>query len=96
MPQMRATRFISFTFDNPDEERNAKIFNSFNVMHLCNLRTQIQEQKLSLKIDPDKPLHNLQNEASLTGQIELLDLILKDCEDALTEQNELQTSQQKG
>lgn len=76
MPKLVPSRFASFIFDSPEEEKAAQSFSELNKMYLCNLRCELQELKLKLKINPDKPLQDLQNEASLTGQINLLDQLL--------------------
>lgn len=69
--------FNRFTL-SPQEEKDGKLLNDFQRAVLHNMRADIVQNKLSLIFTPENIVNYAQQEACLTGQIALLDIILAD------------------
>jgi hypothetical protein len=69
--------FDSYEFTE-EEEKVAKHFSDFNILYLYNLRHEAIRTKLELKFDPTQPHVFQQNEAMLTGKIDVLTLLIGD------------------
>ena len=69
--------FNRFTL-SPQEEKDGKLLNDFQRAVLHNMRADFSQEKLNLTFTPENIVNYAQQEACLTGQISLLDIILAD------------------
>lgn len=69
--------FDHFSLDE-EETKVAKTFTDANMLFLRNLRHEAMMAKLQLSFDPLNPHTFQQNEAALTGKIDVLTLLIGD------------------
>lgn len=69
--------YDSFEF-TPQEKEIAATFTDLNLLYLRNLRHEAVTAKLSLRYDPTQPHVFQQNEAMLTGKIDVLSFLIGD------------------
>lgn len=77
--------FATYTL-SPKEEYEGQILNEFQRMYLHNLRAAKAETKLRMVFTPDSIIDFAQQDAYLTAQIELLDIMLSPIESSQTEE----------
>lgn len=80
MSKPKINEFTQFEMD-PDQEFAGQLLTQQNIEVIQNLRATASLEKLALKIDPNNFNVYLQQEASLSGQIDILTHIL-DAHDA--------------
>lgn len=68
--------FLSYKL-SPEEEAAGRTLTLNNIAVLHNERSRIAEQKISLKFNPSEPLQFAQQEAYLSGQVELITYLLE-------------------
>ncbi len=78
MPTFIPNAFTKVEWTSVEEEKQAGIFSELNIIYLISLRGIIAQEKLSLNYTVDAPMKFLQNEAFLTGQLELLNKLIGD------------------
>ncbi len=78
MPTFIPNTFTKVEWASAEEEKQASIFSELNIIYLISLRGIIAQEKLSLNYTVDAPMKFLQNEAFLTGQLELLNKLIGD------------------
>ena len=72
---------------SPQEEKDGKQFNAFQRAMLHNLRADLAQSKLNLTFTPESVINYAQQEACLTGQIDLLNTLLTATPTEITEEN---------
>jgi hypothetical protein len=83
-PHTKLTRNSLTTYElTPSESHEGQILGALNYCVIQNLKAQYVEEKLNLLFDPEHPLKYAQQEAYLSGQIDVLNYILSSHEEAL-------------
>jgi len=95
MSQPLPNRFQEFELDEK-EELAATAFHDLHVMWFYNQRAKVANDKLNLKFNPEKPQEFMQNEASLEGQLKILDYIIAIAADSSEKQRQLQPTAKQG
>jgi len=75
MPSIAPSTFTRFTLSQQEEQ----VGGTLNYLQKCsihNLLASAAEEKLSLELDPQNPQRYIQQEASLAGQIKILQFLL--------------------
>lgn len=86
--QPAPSRFSRFTFTD-DEVIQCKVLTNLNLANLQNMRADIMDSRAALDFDPQNPIAFAQSEALLKGQLQMLDLLLAEHEQAQSDNMQL-------
>lgn len=84
MPTLKANPFAQYEFEEV-ELLNAKILHPLQRCYIQTLLGEYSAQRLSITFDSNNPIQFAQQEAELTGQISILQLLLNDSDEAEAE-----------
>lgn len=70
---------------SPEEDLAARILPVLTVLRLKSMKAELIKAKSSIKIDPSEFAKYLQEEAALSGQIDILSQLIIDSENAVQE-----------
>jgi len=85
MAQPLVNDFTEYSFETPQEERSAKLFSPANLAYFSNLLSQAAVEKVGITYDINNPVAHVLDEARLTGQIQILRVLINGHNDTMAE-----------